>query len=594
MQGSGSFSQILTEQESEFREKLSWLRVLSQKLFDIKDFVTDGLPPFSKKILSRGLSKLEILARDKGWWGERGTDLRNQKQSHRSLLSGVVAVPLEDMDAFREAHVSDILENELFYLCEIPVKDEFWQLAIDLDIDHPDSSSQWDLISQLVELIHAAVKTFYPRQQEIECVVCLNIPYLKVRGEQTYYHWGAHLYFVNIILVSSTFLMLRKYILLEIAKRYSERPTPNEWKQVVDSGTYMAGLRLLGASKVNPCPLLPTSAKMCKRTCNLCLGRKGIGSWTMYLPFAIFTNGKLDVKRSIPLHTWSLLPLEERRIHWKRVVTKCTLRPSASTVLTPNVNVPSCVSMVTKAIGQVDPQLRELCQKTEESVSGSNSDTNNRVTPQARSKFLDRNEKKNRSTPSAGNEKWPPIHPSSEIFTVLHEFFQGPEIEGWCSQFANIQFTKITRCPKGHILHLETKARYCLNIGKEHKHCRIRFCIGRGTRRRKQVGSKPEWVLTQRCRCDKYCNIKMGQKGQKMYISNPLVLPDKLIPTLFPDFKPHAKSENSQVRIPTHPVIPEKDDSTSGGKKRKLDQISVPRMSKFDRIFYSIRNKYGK
>lgn len=456
----------------------------------------------------RNESRISQVAHQELWWSEfQKRSVQPGAVTHTTCgMNGILIVPYPQIPLFRKAFLQDILEGNLHYYCEFGVKDDQCIfLTFDLDIESTDEPDMWIGVRRMIQVVLETVREFFKERVSLRCLVCLSLPYIKKRDGINYNHWGVHMYFYELIVNKRVFIIIRDHVIHRLKSQMGPRAPPNrnKWEQVVDGGVIGTGLRLIFARKPQVCPYLPLKAKRCRfQSCSLCNSSKGIPSPSIYMPYLAFENSQMDLVLTRRIHSWQTLEQKAKIQHWEKIIQCCTIRPYFPDRSLDDIQVSE------DFILPVDVGLRPCVQKQllEEDVTIPS--------------FGNKNQKK-----KSGIEFY---NAHAEVYKIIPNLWKDETFLENLNEFhrQQMEFISIEMSKGRDSLTLKTSCRYCLNIGKFHKGCKIYFVINQMKKKRKQSNTKnPIFYLQQLCFCKNFC---------AGYRSDAVEIPDHFARLLFP------------------------------------------------------------
>ena len=429
--------------------------------------------------------------------------------SHGSFgMEGWLSIPYKQIAIYRKYLASDILDEKLFYLCELPIQNKI-KFAIDIDYESPENIQvSWKTLYSLILLIVKEVNQFFPNLPSSNSVyICISLPKTKIDNGQSTNRYGLHFYFNEIIIGPEICGIIRSYLIEQCVKQFSSFsssflihgsssstiPTTKTeqkkfWEKCIDPNIPTHGLRLIFARRPIPCLWTPKNKKKCIQ-CSTCGGSKGIPSDSFYIPFLIFTNGVLDLKQTKSLHEWQKnknhLPKTMQLQYLENILAKCSIRPyfadkEENDILITEPQIPA------DAIFRSIPLKRSKVNKQKD-------EDENRTKVLHPSSFA--------STVCREGKKYRKLPPSSIIYSHVREVFQ-QNIFGHI-KFLNLNITEVLMNSQGSSLTIHTDEKFCLKKGSEHKNHGVYFVMKKKEERgkRQQQQQHIEFVVVQRCHC---------------------------------------------------------------------------------------------
>lgn len=403
--------------------------------------------------------------------------------SHNSYnMDGQLAIPYVNIPEYRQNLATDILENRLFYLCEFPTSNKI-KLTFDVDYESEEPLSKiWEQAFKIVFIFVQEVRQFFPSlpDSKYQVVICFSLPSIRTRNDKTLNKFGIHAYFDNIVVDRELFFHIRNHIIETCKKKisilnsehFSNQMIQKIWEARIDKGVITNGLRLIFARKPEKCPYTPPGLEKCSQ-CSVCGGSKGVPSSTFYIPFLIFKNNELDKKSTAHLHNWKRLSSVEQLRFLQKMIEICSIRPYATgvkeekdIVVTDSV-IPSNIQI--KRIPTLNQKKRTLTEMQKPEHTGG----------EAKRPFKE-------------------LPKNSAIYTFVSNLFKEAEVPFENENFRNLPVSKLSmNTPHSNVLTISTNLKFCLQLGKQHKHCTIYFIM----KRKKGRGNQTDFILTQKCRC---------------------------------------------------------------------------------------------
>lgn len=174
-------------------------------------------------------------------------DKRNY--THLCLDGGRLCISQSLHDEFVQKYSDGIEKKEKYYICEVPT--EICRMYCDLDFIE-EEIYPLDKIQEVVKVISSVIKFYYDK--EFNIIVCTTTPKNVTREKKKMVKTGVHLIWENLFVSRKNALNLSKQFVKKLIEHFGERPSYNDWADVIDDHVYSessASLRMIGSGKIS-------------------------------------------------------------------------------------------------------------------------------------------------------------------------------------------------------------------------------------------------------------------------------------------------------------------------------------------------------